>query len=106
MITLRKGKFGTELRFEGDADELKAEIAIVLVNGCVAISEKDNKKDIEDNFAAMLLTSIDMMEDKGVRFDSERFKKALDMKKAVNMDDVFKGLEKIFNGIKEGKPNG
>lgn len=106
MITLRKGKFGTELRFEGDADELKAEIALVLVNGCVAISEKDNKEDIENNFAAMLFTSIDMMEEYGVRLDPERFKKVLDMKKAVNMDDVFKGLEKIFNGIKEGKPNG
>ena len=106
MITLRKGKFGTELRFDGDADELKAEIAIVLVNGCVAISEKGNKEDIENNFAAMLLTSIDMMEDYGVLLDTERFKKVLDMKQKVNMNNVFKGLEKIFNKLKEEKPNG
>lgn len=106
MITLRKGKFGTELRFEGDADELKAEIALVLVNGCVAISEKGNKEDIENNFAVMLLTSIDTMEDYGVRLDTERFKKVLDMKKKANMNDVFKGLGKIFNELKEGKPNG
>lgn len=106
MITLRKGKFGTKLRFDGDADELKAEIVLVLVNGCVAISEKGNKEDIENNFAVMLLTSIDTMEDYGVRLDTERFKKVLDMKQKANMNDVFKGLEKIFNELKEGKPNG
>ena len=69
---------GVTTKVKGDSDDIELELACAMVSGVVVIS--DDKEEIEDNFVALVLTAMDMLEEKeGVSIDTENFKRVLDI---------------------------
>ena len=102
MIIVKDGKMGKEMQLKGGAFELKAEAALAFVRAVIATNEEDDKQ-MEADFAAMLLSTIDMAKEEGIPFDEERFIKVL--RRHDNIGNAFEGLQKIF-GKMGGNPNG
>ena len=93
---------GVTTKIEGDSDAIRIELVCVLAAGVIMIS--DDKDDMEDNFIALVLTAINMLEEKiGVRLNTEHFRKMLDIWSMDNRDEIVeaaKHLTRAMNGEK------
>lgn len=102
--TIKDG--GITTRIKGDSDDIKLELAGAMARGVTVIS--DDTEEIEDNFVALVLTAMDMLQEKeGVSVNTENFKRMLDIKAKINIDEVVEAVQKLIkatNGeITDGK---
>ena len=96
---------GVTTKVKGDSDDIKLELACAMVSGVVVIS--DDKEEIEDNFVALVLTAMDMLEEKeGVSIDTENFKRVLDIKSKINIDEIVEAAKNLIRAINGEKTNG
>lgn len=105
MITARKGKNGIEVRLSGSTDDIQMELTFALTKGLLAISE-DDKEDVESNFVALFLTTMEMLKDEGVDIDIEQVKKVLDIRSKIDIDKVLETIGMIMGAIKGEEPDG
>lgn len=96
---------GVTTKIEGDSDDIRIELVCALAAGVIMIS--DDKDDMEDNFIALVLTAINMLEEKtGVRLNTERFKKMLDIWSMDNRDEIVEAAQELIRTINGEKSNG
>lgn len=96
---------GVTTKIEGDSDDIRIELVCVLAAGVIMIS--DDKDDMEDNFIALVLTAINMLEEKiGVRLNTERFRKMLDIWSMDNRDEIVEAAQELIRTINGEKSNG
>ena len=106
MITATRRKNETEVRFKGKAEEIQIEMIAVLANGVISTSEKENEEDIESNFISVVLSAMDMLEEKGIKIDTELFKRILDVGSKIDIDKVVDAIGMIMGAIKGEEPDG
>lgn len=101
--TIKDG--GIETKIKGNSDDIKLELACALARGVTIISE--DKEETEDNFVALVLTAMDMLEEKeGVSIDTENFKRILDIRSKINIDEVVEAVQKLIKAINGEKTDG
>lgn len=105
MITARKDEKGVEVRLSGSTDDIQMELTFALTKGLLAISE-DDKEDVESNFVALFLTTMEMLKDEGVDIDIEQVKKVLDIRSKIDIDKVLETIGMIMGAIKGEEPDG
>ena len=98
--TIKDGVIETQIK--GNSDDIIMELACALERGVTVISE--DKEETEENFVALVMTAMDMLKEKeGVSIDTEHFKRMLDIKSKVNIDEIVeaaKNLIRLINGEK------
>lgn len=101
--TIKDG--GIETQIKGNSDDIKMELACALARGVTVISE--DKEETEDNFVALVLTAMDMLEEKeGVQIDIEHFKRVLDIRSNINIDEIVEAAKNLIRLINGEKTNG
>ena len=101
--TIKDG--GIETQIKGDSDDIKLELACAMVRGVTIISE--DKEETEDNFVALVLTAMDMLKEKeGVSVNTENFKRILDIRSKINIDEVVEAVQKLIKAINGEKTDG
>lgn len=94
--TIKDGGITTQIK--GDPDDIKLELACAMARGVTVIS--DDKEEIEDNFVALVLTAMDMLQEKeGVSVNTENFKRMLDINAKINIDEVVEAVQKMIKAI-------
>ncbi len=101
--TIKDG--GIETQIKGNSDDIKLELACAMVHGVTVISE--DKEETEDNFVALVLTAMDMLKEKeGVSVNTENFKRLLDIRPKINIDEVVEAVQKLIKAINGEKTDG